>query len=70
MVAELNPILCEMIVLFFSDKFPVHIGPHGSVECPSSSPDVTPYDFFIWGTARSLDMYCKQSNKSVRYIIT
>lgn len=41
---------------YLNRKYPIWIGRHGVIHWPAKSPDLTPMDFFLWGTIKQ-DIY-------------
>lgn len=45
---------CRIVFDYLNTHFPNHwIGTHGPVSWPPQSPDLTPDDFFLWGTLKN-----------------
>jgi len=46
---------------FLNQHFRTWIGKHGTIDWPARSPDLTPLDYFLWGTLKD-EVYKNRSN--------
>lgn len=43
----------QPVTAYLNEKYSVWIGKHGSIHWPAKSPDLSPLDFYLWGTLKN-----------------